>query len=90
MRVLVVGSGGREHAICWALASSLLLTKLWRRPGNPGIAAIAETVPTGPFDLPALTAFARANATDHASQRSWRPNRRNHGQGSNPANRPQR
>jgi phosphoribosylamine---glycine ligase len=64
MRVLVVGSGGREHAICWALASSPLLRKLWCAPGNPGIAAVAETVPIGPLDLPALAAFARANTVD--------------------------
>ena len=38
MRVLVIGSGGREHALCWAIAASPLLTKLWCAPGNPGIA----------------------------------------------------
>ena len=47
MRVLVVGSGGREHALCWALAASPLLTKLWCAPGNPGIAQVAECVPIG-------------------------------------------
>ena len=47
MRVLVIGSGGREHALCWAIAASPLLTKLWCAPGNPGIAAVAECVPIG-------------------------------------------
>ena len=47
MRVLVVGSGGREHALCWAISASPLLTKLWCAPGNPGIATVAECVPIG-------------------------------------------
>jgi phosphoribosylamine--glycine ligase len=64
MRVLVVGSGGREHALCWALAASPLLTKLWCAPGNPGIATIAETVPISVLDLPALVGFARAHTVD--------------------------
>ncbi len=64
MRVLVVGSGGREHALAWALAASPLLTKLWCAPGNPGIASVAETVPIGALDISALVAFARANAID--------------------------
>ncbi len=58
MRVLVIGSGGREHALCWALAASPLLTKLWCAPGNPGIAAFAERVPIGVLDIAALVAFA--------------------------------
>ena len=44
MRVLVVGSGGREHALCWAIAASPLTTKLWAAPGNPGTATVAENV----------------------------------------------
>jgi len=64
MRVLVVGSGAREHALCWALAASPLLTKLWCAPGNPGIAAVAERVEIGALDFPALVAFARANDVD--------------------------
>jgi phosphoribosylamine--glycine ligase len=59
MRVLVVGGGGREHALCWALAASPLLTKLWCAPGNPGIADVAECVPVGATDIAALVAFAR-------------------------------
>ncbi len=64
MRVLVVGSGGREHALCWALAASPLLTKLWCAPGNPGTAQVAENVPIGALDISALVQFARDNAVD--------------------------
>ena len=64
MRVLVVGSGGREHALCWALAASPALTKLWCAPGNPGTAALAANVPIGVMDIAALVAFARDNTVD--------------------------
>jgi len=64
MRVLVVGSGGREHALCWALSASPLLTKLWCAPGNPGTAELAENVPIGVLDIAALVEFATANAVD--------------------------
>ncbi|MFD2234487.1 phosphoribosylamine--glycine ligase [Phaeospirillum tilakii] len=64
MKVLVVGSGGREHALCWKLAQSPLLTKLWCAPGNAGIAASAECVAIPAEDVEALVAFARAQAVD--------------------------
>ncbi|MGH7153880.1 MAG: phosphoribosylamine--glycine ligase, partial [Acetobacteraceae bacterium] len=64
MRVLVVGSGGREHALCWAIAASPLLSKLWCAPGNPGIAAVAECVPIQATDIAALVAFAREQSID--------------------------
>ncbi len=64
MRVLVVGSGGREHALCWAIAGSPLLTQLWCAPGNPGISAVAETVAIPALDLPALVDFARSHQID--------------------------
>ena len=64
MRVLVVGSGGREHALCWSLAASPMLSKLWCAPGNPGIAQLAETVPIDAEDIAALVAFARAQSVD--------------------------
>ena len=64
MRVLVVGSGGREHALAWKLAQSPLLTKLWAAPGNPGTAALAENVAVAAMDIAGLVAFARGNAVD--------------------------
>lgn len=59
MNVLVIGSGGREHALCWKLASSPLLTRLYCAPGNGGIAKIAECVPLKPLDFDAIVAFCR-------------------------------
>jgi phosphoribosylamine--glycine ligase len=64
MKVLVVGSGGREHALCHALANSPLLTKLYCAPGNPGIATIADCVDINVLDIPSLVAFAQDNAID--------------------------
>src|SRR5690242_10742585 len=64
MRVLVVGSGGREHALCWALANSPILTKLWCAPGNAGTAEVAENVPIGALDIAALVRFAEQSAVD--------------------------
>ncbi len=64
MRVLVVGSGGREHALCWKIAASPLLKKLWCAPGNPGIAAVAECVDIDAMDIPSLVAFAQDNEVD--------------------------
>ena len=64
MRVLVIGSGGREHALCWAIAGSPLVTRLWCAPGNPGISHLAECVSVGPMDIPALVAFAQSEAID--------------------------
>jgi phosphoribosylamine--glycine ligase len=64
MKVLVVGSGGREHALCWAISGSPLLTTLYCAPGNPGIAAVAECVNIGVLDIPTLVGFAQDNAID--------------------------
>lgn len=64
MKVLLVGSGGREHALAWAIAASPLVERLWCAPGNPGIAGIATCVAIGATDIPALIAFATANAVD--------------------------
>ncbi|HVY16307.1 MAG TPA: phosphoribosylamine--glycine ligase [Rhodopila sp.] len=64
MKVLVVGSGGREHALCWAIAGSPLLTKLYCAPGNPGIAAVAECVPIGALEIGTLVVFAQEKEID--------------------------
>ena len=64
MRVLVIGGGAREHAICWALARSPRLTKLWCAPGNWGIGQIAENVPLKATELDALVDFARDQRVD--------------------------
>ncbi len=64
MRVLVVGGGGREHALCWKIAASPLCDKLFCAPGNAGIAREAECVPIAAEDLDAQVAFATDNAID--------------------------
>lgn len=64
MKVLLVGGGGREHALAWALSKSPLLSKLWAAPGNAGIAEHAECVPVAVEDVPGLVDFARGRAVD--------------------------
>ncbi len=64
MRVLLVGSGGREHALAWALERSPTLTELHAAPGNPGIAALAACHPIVAEDGEAVLGLARALAVD--------------------------
>ncbi|HSG13189.1 MAG TPA: phosphoribosylamine--glycine ligase [Gaiellaceae bacterium] len=64
MRVLVVGSGGREHALAWKLAQSPLLTELHAAPGNPGIARVADCHPVLADDLEGVLGLARSVSAD--------------------------
>lgn len=60
MNVLVIGSGGREHALSWKIAASPLVSKLYCAPGNGGIAAVAECVPLKVMDFDAIVAFCKS------------------------------
>ena len=64
MKILVVGGGGREHAICHALARSRRKPKLYCAPGNAGIAKLAECVPIGPMEFDKLIPFAKETGID--------------------------
>lgn len=64
MKILVVGGGGREHALCWKIAQSPLVEKIYCAPGNPGIADVAECVHIGADEIDTLCEFAQAEAVD--------------------------
>jgi phosphoribosylamine--glycine ligase len=64
MKVLLVGGGGREHALAWKIAQSGLCDRMWAAPGNPGIAQQAECLDIKAEDIAAIVAFAKENAAD--------------------------
>ena len=64
MKVLVIGGGGREHALAWKIAQSPLVTKLYCAPGNPGTASLAENLPIAVDQLDKLLDFAYDNRID--------------------------
>src|SRR4030095_7505908 len=64
MRILVIGSGGREHALTWKLRQSLQVDRIFCAPGNGGTTDIAENVPIPVSDLEALVRFAKENRVD--------------------------
>jgi len=64
LKVLVIGSGGREHAICWGLSLSKKVSKIFCAPGNAGIGEIAENVDIGSTDIENLIVFVKRNNID--------------------------
>ncbi len=64
MRVLVIGNGGREHALVWKFSQSILVEKIYCAPGNPGIRELAECIDIAPDDIPSLLSFAAENEVD--------------------------
>lgn len=64
MKILIVGSGGREHAIATSVAKSKRAEKIYCAPGNAGIAALAECVPIGAMEFDKIVAFAKEKAID--------------------------
>ena len=64
MKVLVVGNGGREHALVWKIRQSPLVTELFCAPGNAGIAALADLVPIETSNIVELADFAQTIGAD--------------------------
>jgi phosphoribosylamine--glycine ligase len=64
LKILVIGGGGREHALVWKLAQSPKVTKLYCVPGNGGIAALAECVPIDATDIPGVLNFLNRTRVD--------------------------
>jgi len=64
MKILVIGNGGREHALCWKLKNDSRQPELFCAPGNAGTTDLAQNLDINPTDLPALTAWAKANRPD--------------------------
>ena len=64
MKILIIGNGGREHALAWKLKQSPRVSELFIAPGNPGMEALGTLVPIKPTEIEQLTAFAAKNAID--------------------------
>ncbi len=64
MKILVIGSGGREHALCWKILQSPLLERLYIAPGNTGSAQMGENIPIAPTDVRSLVSFCQQEAVD--------------------------
>ena len=64
MKVLIVGGGGREHAIAYCVAKSSKVEKMYCAPGNAGIAELAECVPIGAMEFDKLVTFAKKKCSN--------------------------
>ncbi|NMA86360.1 MAG: phosphoribosylamine--glycine ligase [Tissierellia bacterium] len=64
MKILIIGSGGREHALCWKIAQSIRVSKIYCAPGNGGTSEIAENINIGADEIDKLLEFAKNNAID--------------------------
>ena len=64
MKILLLGSGGREHALAWKIAQSQKIEKLFIAPGNAGTTSVGENVPLKADDFEGIKAFVVANAVD--------------------------
>jgi len=64
MKVLIVGGGGREHALAWKIAQSPRVSKIYCAPGNGGIASLAQCVPIKAMDIDGITSFAKSERID--------------------------
>lgn len=64
MKILIIGSGGREHALAWKISKSKKVKKIYCAPGNAGISEIAECVPIDPMDFECLAEYAEKKKID--------------------------
>ena len=64
MKVLIVGGGGREHAIAWKISQSPKVSRLYCAPGNGGIASLAQCVPIKAMDIEGIVEFAKSEGID--------------------------